>query len=204
MKFVVFVFLSCLAVCFASVKVTNWGNVNARTMGTENVLVSSSFMQVKTHTFTYPKVSWFFWFYKISFLYWNHFSEVKRENIENFVSFCYILLLTIFVTLSKKPFIKMLNFLFFQGQSAYAIYGIKHMDYKSHPVSVRFLKGDIGSRNITIQIESQRNHGINSTFIFYTLWIQLKFIEPKVGWKKKWKNKWMYRTKSILNCIYLD
>lgn len=57
MKFAVFLVL--LSVCLvSSVKITNWGNVHGRTLGTENVVVKSSMLQVKTHQFTYPRVSW--------------------------------------------------------------------------------------------------------------------------------------------------
>lgn len=47
------------------------------------------------------------------------------------------------------------------------IAGIKHSDFKSHPVSVLFISGGIGYRNVTIQITSQKGHGINSRFTFY-------------------------------------
>lgn len=58
MKFALFLVLSCLGVCFVnSMTVTSWGNTNARTLGTENVIVKSSILRVKTHTFTYPKVN---------------------------------------------------------------------------------------------------------------------------------------------------
>lgn len=49
----------------------------------------------------------------------------------------------------------------------YPILGIKHIDFKSHPVNVTFVKGGVGFNNVTVNIESQRGHGINSTFYFY-------------------------------------
>lgn len=62
----------------------------------------------------------------------------------------------------------LINILIFeQGSPTFTIDGIQHLDYKSHPVSVT-LKGNIGDRSITLEIESQRSHGINSTFIFFT------------------------------------
>lgn len=60
MKFAVFLVLSCLCICLGnSVRVTDWGNVNARTLGTENVIVKSSILQVKTYLLAYPKVRLF-------------------------------------------------------------------------------------------------------------------------------------------------
>lgn len=41
------------------------------------------------------------------------------------------------------------------------------VDHKSHPVKVNLL-GKLPAKNITIQIISQRGHGINSTFTFYS------------------------------------
>ncbi|XP_055306310.1 uncharacterized protein LOC129570645 [Sitodiplosis mosellana] len=64
--------------------------------------------------------------------------------------------------------IKTFKFTFPEGQGTNTIFGIQHFDFQSHPVSVRFLKGGIGQRNVTLQIDSQRGHGINSIFIFYT------------------------------------
>lgn len=55
-----------------------------------------------------------------------------------------------------------------QGVPTFTIDGITHMDYKSHPVTVILKKGKLGDRSIMIKIESQRSHGINSTFIIYT------------------------------------
>lgn len=42
-----------------------------------------------------------------------------------------------------------------------------HVDYKSNPIEVA-IDGLIGSKNITIYLESKKSHGINSTFVFYT------------------------------------
>ncbi|XP_055306309.1 uncharacterized protein LOC129570644 [Sitodiplosis mosellana] len=113
MKFAVFVILACLSVALVNTanppKITTWGQVTSRTLGTKNVVATSSILQIKTFKFTFP-----------------------------------------------------------EGQGTNTIFGIQHFDFKSHPVSVRFLKGGIGQRNVTLQIDSQRGHGINSTFIFYT------------------------------------
>lgn len=57
---------------------------------------------------------------------------------------------------------------FFKGIGSVPIHGIKHIDYKQNPVEVHFIKGDIGDRNVTIKLKSQRGHGINSSFTFYT------------------------------------
>lgn len=43
----------------SSVSVTDWGNVNARTLGTENVVIESSILGVKKYLLTYPKVRFF-------------------------------------------------------------------------------------------------------------------------------------------------
>lgn len=62
-----------------------------------------------------------------------------------------------------------MTFLFFsQNGGTSQIIGIKHTDYKSHPVKVTLQAFVIGDPKVTIQIESQRNHGINSEFTFYT------------------------------------
>lgn len=72
MKFAVFVVLSCLCICLAnSLTVTSWGNINARTLGTKNVVVKSSMMQVKTFKFTYPEVD-----KKIIRIHINYFSTI--------------------------------------------------------------------------------------------------------------------------------
>lgn len=108
MKFIVFVAL-CLSICAISTgknaTETNWGNVYGRVITSNNIVVTSSFMQIKTHKLNYS---------------------------------------------SPLP-----------------VWGIKHLDYKSHPVKVNFVKGSLGERVWNIIIESQRNHGINSTFVFY-------------------------------------
>lgn len=50
---------------------------------------------------------------------------------------------------------------------AVPIAGIRHIDFKSHPIEVQFKEGGIGYHTTTIQLTSQKGHGINSTFIFY-------------------------------------
>lgn len=61
------------------------------------------------------------------------------------------------------------NFFFFiiKNPSNLTILGIKHFDYKSHPVNVEFGYGGIGYNYAEIKVTSQRGHGINSLFIFY-------------------------------------
>lgn len=65
MKFAVFVFLSSLYVCFG-VKESTWGDCpqypGLRPHSTVDVVVESSFMKVKTHVFTFPKVKRLFTF----------------------------------------------------------------------------------------------------------------------------------------------
>lgn len=135
MRIALFVVLSCVCICFVHcVTITNWGNVHTRSIGAERVVEKSSWLRVKTHTFSYPKVD----FDSFSF---------EIYSIKN---------------LSRS------FFPFLQHNSSAPIIGITHMDFKQHPVSVKFVKGFIGDRNITIQIDSQRGHGINSTFIFFT------------------------------------
>lgn len=80
MKFSVFVVLSCLCICLNSAKsvtITNWGNVNGRTLGTENVVVESSFLQIKTYNVIYPKV---FFTLRLKYYMWN-----RKLNIYKYV-----------------------------------------------------------------------------------------------------------------------
>lgn len=56
---------------------------------------------------------------------------------------------------------------FQNGVLPYPVGGIKHIDYKQHPVKAIFSNGGIGKNNVTVYLESQKGHGINSTFIFY-------------------------------------
>lgn len=134
MKFTLFFVLSCLSFCFAnSMIVTTWGNVNSRTLGTENVFVEWSFLRVKEYNLTYPKVKLIH-------------SSIYCKNILIFFST-----------------------LIFQQPSKFPIVGIRHLDYESKPVKVNFLQGGIGYNNVKLHITSQRNNGINSTFVFYTI-----------------------------------
>lgn len=147
MKLAVFFVLACLSVCCVnSVTVNTWGRITNRTLGTKNVTVASSIFTVKNYTLTFPEVSCveqkcviYKWLVEINWLKIN-------------CLFCFGL-----------------SFFVFQYVNYNQIHGITHIDYKSHPTSVRFLKGGIGQLNVTLQILSQRGHGINSTFIFYTL-----------------------------------
>lgn len=141
MKITVFVVLSCLCICYVhAVSITNWGNVHGRSAGTEKVFVKSSSKRIKTHTFTYPRV--------------NGMTVFQPSNQMPFFSLNSLKLTIIF----HWP----------QNNSSAPIVGIKHLDNKSHPANVAFVKGFIGSRNVTIRIDSQLGHGIDSTFVFYT------------------------------------
>lgn len=60
MKFAVFAIVLCLSVCCLDAKgpprVTTWGQVSTRTLGTKNVIVASSMLQVKKYILSYPEV----------------------------------------------------------------------------------------------------------------------------------------------------
>lgn len=56
MKFFAILLLSCVCMCY-SVTVTTWGNVHAKTMGAQKVIVTSSVLGTTRQTFTYPNVS---------------------------------------------------------------------------------------------------------------------------------------------------
>lgn len=58
-----------------------------------------------------------------------------------------------------------------QPQSYQRIYGIKIYDLKSHPSNATIVNGGIGLSNVTFRILSQKGHGINSMFLFYTFGI---------------------------------
>ncbi|XP_031637130.1 uncharacterized protein LOC116349715 [Contarinia nasturtii] len=73
------------------------------------------------------------------------------------------------VEISSSIFqVKEYTFTFPDMPGKFPIYGIKHVDYKSHPVTVKFLKGGLGDYFVTIHIQSQRSHGIKSEFVFFT------------------------------------
>lgn len=60
MRIALFVVLSCVCICFVHcVTITNWGNVHKKSIGAVKVFEKSSWFRVKTHTFTYPNVSFF-------------------------------------------------------------------------------------------------------------------------------------------------
>lgn len=52
----------------------------------------------------------------------------------------------------------------------YSIIGIKHTDNSPLPCEVKILKGGIGHKNVTIQLQPQQNAEINSEFTFYSPW----------------------------------
>lgn len=106
MKFAVFVLLACLSVAFVSTanppKITTWGQITTRTLGTKNVVVASSFLQVKTYKFTFPEVSdcWkmkkFFSLkhddaYNIFYLETNQWIRLKRNIFSCAYAFCFLL-----------------------------------------------------------------------------------------------------------------
>lgn len=54
-----------------------------------------------------------------------------------------------------------------QGPGTPSIAGIRCVDYKVHPVKFTLNDGGIGFQKASIKIESERNHGINTTCTFY-------------------------------------
>lgn len=150
MKFVVCAVLLLLSVCIVtSVNVSTWGRISNRTMGTTRVEVRGTRFQVKNYTLTYPQVNWVV---QLDSTYYNCFkcTDTFDRRASKF------LIKTNILNLS-------------QGNSRLPIVGIQHLDYEFRPTSVRFLKGGIGQQNVTLFIQSQRDFGINSTFVFYTL-----------------------------------
>lgn len=141
MKFVGVFILVCLAVCCVnSATVTTWGNTNLREMG-------------RHREFALPNTNQFY-----------HGNQFQIRNftyprVRNFRSINTELSLTFLSFLSQ-------NMNYYQPRQRIA--GIKHIDHSSRPVKVDFKNSTvIGSYNVTIQLTSQRGHGINSTFIFY-------------------------------------
>lgn len=57
--------------------------------------------------------------------------------------------------------------IFLQHPLVNPILGIKHIDYKSHPIKISIVSGGVNFKYVTLLLESQRGHGINSTLIFY-------------------------------------
>lgn len=148
MKLAVLLIVWCLCIyaeC-ASEKTTIWGNVNAKEVGSETVIVPSTIFMVQTHTLTFPKVC------KV-----NKLNQVLTLNGS-------IELKIVFWNRSQDK-----TKFFLQVPLTAPIIGIKHTDYKSHPVSVAIVGGGLGQRTVTLKIKSQRGHGINSRFTFYAL-----------------------------------
>lgn len=138
MKFAAFVVLSCACICIAhSVSVTSWGSPTGRIIGYKNITMGTIHGRKSNVTFTYPPV--------------NLISNFKFQKYQ----------------MSPKATIKSVCCCFFQGKSFQAIRGIKYLDYAWRPSAVKFLKGYVGARNVTIQVQAQPGYGINSTFIFY-------------------------------------
>lgn len=146
MKFAVVAILSCLCIFSTGLQTdTIWGNVNhnVRQIGTETIKVPSTIWKVKTHTFSFPRV--------------RRSHSFQVDSIE-------INILTISLTFPK--FQCEMN-IFSQIPLTVPIAGIRHIDYKSNPIQVEFIKGGVGYFETTLLLTSQKGHGINSTFIFY-------------------------------------
>lgn len=155
MKFVVVAVLLCLSVCIvSSLKVNTFGRITNRTMGTRRIDVRATRYQTKNYTLTFPEVICFF--FTFTYFWWSSSPEnqdvtVKLQNTNN-----------------NFKWAKLIIF-FSQGRSPHPIVGIQYLDYEVRPSSVRFLKGGLGQQNVTLFVQSQRDFGINSTFVFYTL-----------------------------------
>lgn len=140
MKFSLLLIILCLCAYASCHQETLWGNTdwNVRELGTETIVVTSSWFEVKQHNFTFPRVS-------IGSIYFN-WVQFRGNNCNQKLNYS-------------------MNHL--QNGGTVQISGIKHVDYKSHPVNVRFINGGLGFLSVSIEITSQRGHGINSTFTFY-------------------------------------
>lgn len=149
-KFVAITVLVFLSVCLASeVNKSTWWKVTSCRLATRNVVVAGTRNQLTNYTLIYPEVNWTFQIFKQ--VNWKQFNNKRifptKKSVSNSWD-CFNLL---------------------KGrQSQYQIVGIEHLDHEFRPVSVTILKGGVGQQNATIQIQSQRSCGINSTFIFYT------------------------------------
>lgn len=152
MKFAVFIVVACLSVCCinaANPTITTWIQVNSTTEITKNIVVPSSFLRVKSYTFSYPDVSTtFFQLFEMKLIF------CVQDFLHISDDFCNTLTISFLYSV--------------QAYSRNKIKGIEHKDFTSNPATVRFLIGGVGHNNVTLEIESQRGYGINSTFTFYT------------------------------------
>lgn len=133
----IFAVIACAFVSYTIAQQhTTWGAVTNFQLGNETIIVSSSFGRVQNRNFT--------------------FSFVSSNNIliqENQWGGQYVV---------NKCFN---SFYFIQKIQNQPIRGFRHTDWKrqSDRARVRIIGGGIGSRNITINLVSKRNHGLNST-----------------------------------------
>lgn len=85
MKFAAFLIVSCLCVYASCAKETVWGNTNPNTgirdIGTENINLPSTIWTVKTHKFTFPRVSRG---KSHTIFYLNFSNNFKRSLLTNF------------------------------------------------------------------------------------------------------------------------
>lgn len=150
-KFVLIAGLLCLSICLGSKenedkKLTTWGKVTSCVLATRRVLVVGTWSKVTNHTLNYPEVSQNTISQNISLKFHSHFNQIFCEKIINSIVFY-----------------------FGQGrQSQYQIVGIEHFDHEFRPVNATIVKGGIGHRSVSIEIQTQAGCGINSTFVFYT------------------------------------
>lgn len=63
-----------------SEQVQTWGNVNAREMGSENVVVPSTIFQKKVYTFSFPKVCVSFELFIFNFEIWSFHQFAQLMN----------------------------------------------------------------------------------------------------------------------------
>lgn len=89
MKCIVFLTLAGLAItAVSSEKMVSWGNINAREIGTENVVVPSTMFQVKTYNINFPKVIYKDWMSPL-ILKFHHFAKVflKKKQMTSVLHF---------------------------------------------------------------------------------------------------------------------
>lgn len=160
--------LSIYSVCLG--KETTWGVVNRKTleMGQQHYVASSG----KSYTFTFGVWQYFI----TNWLILEFYSKLIARKSHTISSFVILFQSLSFAFKVINDFlISLLNFYNFDLlilQIDYDFFpkigGIKHIDRASTPVSVKFIKGDVNSRSITIQIRTKSGHrGIDSHFYFY-------------------------------------
>lgn len=142
MKFAAILVLLCICICNVHPLSTTWGDVSGKVLDKESVRINSTPDEVKTATVTYP-VSVCVLKQQIPFQF-----EWDKTNETN-------------VHMSSL----------FQNENSskqdVTIKGIKVYDYKSNPTTATIVSGGVGSNSVTINIESQKGHGIKSVLVFY-------------------------------------